>query len=86
MYRLYHWNLSSSYNRSVVHHEHTPSFQVVKAGKTYPQEMESSQKLLATCQTGLAALLTRLLGLSLDSLQTEMEEHGFKESFTDINS
>ena len=50
-----------------------------------PQEMESSQKLLATCQTGLAALLTRLLGLSLDSLQTEMEEHGFKESFTDIS-
>ena len=42
------------------------------------QGMESSSKLLVTCQNGLDALLNKLLGVDLLKVQDEMDEVGFK--------
>ena len=40
--------------------------------------METSNKLLNTCQKGLDKLLSRLGGMDLEQLQLEMEEVNFK--------
>ena len=42
------------------------------------QNMDTSGKLMNTCQNGLDALLQRLLGLDLEKLQDDMEEINFK--------
>ena len=42
------------------------------------QGMETSNKLLGICHTGLETVLTRLLGVDLRAVQDEMEEVGFK--------
>ena len=44
----------------------------------YDCEMETSNKLLSTCQKGLDKLLSKLGGMDLDHLQYEMEEVNFK--------
>ena len=41
-------------------------------------EMETSNKLLSTCQKGLDKLLSKLTGMDLEQLQYEMEEVNFK--------
>ena len=40
--------------------------------------METSNKLLSTCQKGLDKLLSKLTGMDLEQLQYEMEEVNFK--------
>ena len=42
------------------------------------QGMETSNKLIGICHTGLETVLTRLLGVDLRAVQDEMEEVGFK--------